>query len=333
MAGLKNGVDMAKEIRMTDIAAELGVSTVTVSKALSGKQGVSKRLRDRILEKAAELGYELDQKKAAADFLHAGLLVANRSFMDPQSCYWNIYQQLAQAASQEQVGLLLEVVSPDAQAQAHLPMLLSAAKPDGLILLGDFGKKYRRMLSESSGLPMVWLDSYGDSDAAACILPNNIYGASEATGCLLDKGYRQIGFVGSILVSERIRSRYLGYVNALVKKNLPVRPEWVLEDHDADGRPLEPEEFALPEELPDAFFVYDSLIAHRFATRLRMEGFRVPEDIGISCYNDGWNPDGFPCYVPDIQKMAAGAMIMLRGRIRDGKARVGKLVIPGELVQ
>lgn len=31
---------MSKSVRMSDIAAEVGVSTVTVSKALSGQKGV-----------------------------------------------------------------------------------------------------------------------------------------------------------------------------------------------------------------------------------------------------------------------------------------------------
>ena len=43
---------MAKAVKLADIAGQLGVSTVTVSKALSGQKGVSEELqmciRDRL---------------------------------------------------------------------------------------------------------------------------------------------------------------------------------------------------------------------------------------------------------------------------------------------
>ena len=43
---------MAKGVRMSDIAKQLGVSTVTVSKALAQQNGVSEEMREkmRVLE-------------------------------------------------------------------------------------------------------------------------------------------------------------------------------------------------------------------------------------------------------------------------------------------
>ncbi len=48
-----------KTVTMSDIAAELGCSTVTVSKALGDKDGVSDELRQRIKQKANEMGYRV----------------------------------------------------------------------------------------------------------------------------------------------------------------------------------------------------------------------------------------------------------------------------------
>ena len=44
-----------KNVTMSDIAKEMGVSTVTVSKALGDKDGVGSELRARIKEKAQEM--------------------------------------------------------------------------------------------------------------------------------------------------------------------------------------------------------------------------------------------------------------------------------------
>lgn len=48
---------MRKQVTMKDIAQEMGVSIVTVSKALSGKDGVGEELREKIIDKAHELNY------------------------------------------------------------------------------------------------------------------------------------------------------------------------------------------------------------------------------------------------------------------------------------
>lgn len=48
---------MAKIVKMADIGERLNVSTVTVSKALSGQKGVSEELREKIIKLADEMGY------------------------------------------------------------------------------------------------------------------------------------------------------------------------------------------------------------------------------------------------------------------------------------
>ena len=48
---------MAKAVKMQDIAQKLGVSTMTISKALSGKPGVSEGMREKIKILAEEMGY------------------------------------------------------------------------------------------------------------------------------------------------------------------------------------------------------------------------------------------------------------------------------------
>ena len=49
---------MAKTVKLADIAERVGVSIVTVSKALSGQKGVSETMRARIQAIADEMGYK-----------------------------------------------------------------------------------------------------------------------------------------------------------------------------------------------------------------------------------------------------------------------------------
>ena len=53
---------MQKRVRMVDIAEKMGVSTFTVSKALSGKDGVSEELRAEVRRVAEQMGYQAKNK-------------------------------------------------------------------------------------------------------------------------------------------------------------------------------------------------------------------------------------------------------------------------------
>ncbi len=55
---------MVKSVKLADIAEKVGVSVVTVSKALSGQKGVSEEMRARIKELADEMGYTPIHAKA-----------------------------------------------------------------------------------------------------------------------------------------------------------------------------------------------------------------------------------------------------------------------------
>mgnify|MGYP000013594700 CR=1 FL=1 len=47
---------MAKAVKLADIAERLSVSTVTVSKALSGQKGVSEEMREKIKKSCGGAG-------------------------------------------------------------------------------------------------------------------------------------------------------------------------------------------------------------------------------------------------------------------------------------
>ena len=49
---------MGKPVRMADIAEKLGISVVSVSKALAGKPGVSEEMRAKVVALARQMGYE-----------------------------------------------------------------------------------------------------------------------------------------------------------------------------------------------------------------------------------------------------------------------------------
>ena len=86
---------MNKTVTMSDIAKDMGISTVSVSKAISGKDGVSDELREKILKRAQELGYQYSKNKVGqtTDSKTIGVLVAAK-FINDEAFYSKMYQNI-----------------------------------------------------------------------------------------------------------------------------------------------------------------------------------------------------------------------------------------------
>ena len=94
---------MAKAVRMADIAQRLGISTVSVSKGLAGKEGVSAEMRAKILATAEEMGYQPPARTNAHPGGESiGILVADR-FFNENAFYSNLYREIGRASCRERV--------------------------------------------------------------------------------------------------------------------------------------------------------------------------------------------------------------------------------------
>ena len=96
---------MRKAVKMADIADRLQVSTVTVSKALSGQKGVSEEMREKIKELAEQMGYKApaaSREKKTSGSYNIGVLISGRYLENHDSFYWRVYQEVAERAIQKE---------------------------------------------------------------------------------------------------------------------------------------------------------------------------------------------------------------------------------------
>ena len=197
---------------MSDIAEKLNVSTVTVSKALAGKEGVSDELRSEILRMAESMGYQKRGNKAKD--LSAGYtvgIVTSRKYIEKgHSFYWTLYERLLTYLSQKGHVAILEVVSEEDEDLLILPRLIQEGRVDGLIVMGSFSDAYRESIA-AAGTPFVALDSFHAKFRQDSIISDGYYGMYVMTHHLLRMGHKDIMFVGSIDATSSITDRYYGY--------------------------------------------------------------------------------------------------------------------------
>lgn len=330
-----------KSVTMSDIAKVMNVSTVTVSKALGDRDGVSVELRERIKQKATEMGYRVHAGfHGAKDGLtyNIGIIVAKHFISDASSFYWIVYRNIVELIQNQNYYGMLEVVDnksmTDPNAVEEVPNTVLDHKVDGLIVLGQLSEDYIDRLMQHN-LPTVFLDFYGSRDDVDSVLSDSFYGAYMLTSHLIENGHRRIGFLGSISSTSSIQDRYLGYYKALLENRIPLRQDWVIADrsNESDIFP----EFTLPNDMPTAFVCNCDETAYKLVNQLKTAGYSIPDDISVVGYDNHiystiCNPRLTTIDV-NSRVMSTEAVDIILHKIRDGNYRRGRTLVTGKLVR
>ena len=266
------------KVTMQQIGQTLGVSKVTVSKALSGQSGVSEAMRKKIRSKAAELGYKGAKEERS---LNVGVLIPNR-FFDTNSFYSMLYRMLVEELSRAGCFALLELLDDEAEKKNLLPNLIRSGKTDVIIVMGQPCKQYVRTIA-CGDTPVIFLDFYDEDAAADAVVGDSTYGSYRLTNHLIKEGHKCIGFVGEPLATSSIMDRYLGFFRAMMSNGLTVSPEWIIPDRETYDSRIK---ISLPERLPTAFVCCCDLTACEVIRLLGERGLRVPEDVSVMGFDD-----------------------------------------------
>lgn len=333
---------MAKSVRMSDIAEVMGVSTVTVSKALSGQKGVSEELRAKIKDKAEAMGYRttssLKQERAKRSVSYTiGVIVADRFLDKYESFYLKLYQEVATAAVQKGSFTMLEVLQSEDENKLIMPKLLQEKKTEGLVIIGRLKQDYLDKLMEYADIPVFFLDFYDKSGQCDSIVTNGFFGMYAMTNLLFEMGHNDIAFVGNVLATDSITDRYFGYVKSLYEHGMDVEKTWVINDRDPHtGRSDEGFEIQLPKKMPTAFVCNNDAAAAMLIQALQRNGYKVPEDISVVGY-DNYQPPGLcdigiTSYEVDMHEMADRAIENMISKISGDYYKQGVYIVDGRIV-
>ena len=331
---------MAKAVKLSDIAERVGVSTVTVSKALSGQKGVSEEVREKIRSIAEELGYQQPsaaRKSQNQKSYNIGILISERFLDKYESFYWQMYQSVATRATAKECFTMLEVIGMAEEENGRLPKLVQERKVDGIIVIGKMMDDYLQHLNTEAGIPVIYLDYYNGREASDSVISNSYYGTYELTYYLYRMGHRKIAYVGTLLATESITDRYFGYQKALLELGLEQKKEWVLDDrHIETGEIDTVNMLQIPKDMPTAFVCNCDLTASFLIKKLKENGYRVPEDISVVGFDNylypGLSDIQITTYEVDLEEMALKAVHNMICKISDKNYKPGIHIVGGHMV-
>ncbi len=331
---MKNGV------KMLDIANELGVSVVTVSNALAGRDGVSDQMRRKICETAERMGYKPSNTKSEKkrDLIpkigkNVGIISSER-FVGPRGTfYWELTVSISNRLSQLNVFTVYECVTSENELGAVPPNMMTENKVDGIIVIGQVHRNYIRMLSTAE-IPVIFVDFYDSRYSIDSVNSDSYNGCYLLTDYLVSMGHRRIGFFGNLNATSSINDRFLGYMKCLIENGIDYRPDWTLNDRDERGILFTKIDF--PDDMPTAFVCNCDETAFRVISALRSKDIRVPEDISVVGFdNYTVSSISIPAITTmevDISKMAEASVELMVRKLADPTYTEGRKIISCRLV-
>jgi len=319
---------MKKTVTMSDIAKKLDVSTVTVSKALADKEGVSDEIRSKIKQLANELGYKYNaSSKTLKDgqTYNVGIIIAERFIEVGVSFYWELYKKVADELMKLNYYVLFEILKHDDEHQVAVPKMINDNKVDGVIVLGQVSKSYYNMI-KSVPVPVVFMDFYENDINQDFVIVDNFYSMYLLTDYLIEMGHRDIGFVGNKKATSSIQDRYLGYLKALIENDIDIDrcTQWYISDRSNDSANVE---FELTSALPTAFVCNCDNTAYVLINKLEKLGYKVPEDVSVVGFDNYLTPvaNGVRLTTAemDMRNMAQTAIDILMKRLSKSKSKRG----------
>jgi LacI family transcriptional regulator len=268
---------MAKmAVTMKDIARELGLSVVTVSKVIRNHSDIGEETRQRVLKRIKELNYQPNMAARA--------LVTGRSYSAGLIVPDLMHPFFAEVAS----GI------SDVLRRKNYSLLISSSQGDSDLERQEIRRLLSRRLDALMIASTQW--TYVLIDRAVLGMPANFVGVDDiavgrlATEHLISVGCRKVAHIRGLATSTAV-GRLEGYHQALAHHDLSQFQGYVLAGRSTDvdswlsGNEAMKKLLALTPR-PDGVFCYNDPIAIGVIDAILEGGLRVPDDIAvIGCGN------------------------------------------------
>lgn len=275
---------------MADIARIAGVSTSTVSRALSGSPLVNPETRERVEKLAKLLRYSvhvgaqnlrLGQTRTVAVVIPYDART-RQPLTDP--FFLGMLGSLADELTARGFDMLLSRIDAD-----HLDAaarLVESGRAFGVILIGQW--RHHDQLNElaSRQVPIVVWGARLASQRYCTVGSDNATGGALATAHLIEQGRRRIAFMGDVNLPE-VAQRYKGYRKAHRDAGIAPQAELRVPATFTTESGREMTEQLVASGIPfDAIFASSDLLAMTSIGVLREHGRQVPRDVAVVGYDD-----------------------------------------------
>lgn len=271
-----------KGATIVDIAQRLGVSAMTISRALSGSTEVSEATRKRVVQCARELGYK--PNRWARSLVTRRTSIVGVVVPDISHSYFaDVTHGIEEVMQRAGYNLLLCLSHMDPDRERSEIEMLVGSRVEGLVVASDQPERSPELFQEleESTIPFVLIDRFFPGFDFPAVLVDDVAVGRLATEHLLELGHRRVACIQGPDISAA-SLRYQGYVEALRARGIAVRRRWV----DSGRFDIASGQEAMRRLLaatprPSAVFAANDPMAIGAVYAAREAGLDVPGDVSI----------------------------------------------------
>ncbi len=273
---------------MADVAARVGVSKMTVSRALNRNgthtRSSSEALRQQILKTCHEMGYVIDQTARTFSSKRSGFVAALIPTLN-NSNFSDTAHGLTAALEGSGLQVLLGYTDYDADTEERLLRAMLSRRPEAVVVTGGRHTTAARKLLKGAGVPVIETWDLPDDPVEHTVGLSNAEAVGQMVRQLHLKGYRNIAFLGGVPESDaRGADRRRGFEQAMrrlkldPRRSLSVGQAPVSMEHGAQGVAL------LMQRWPDteALVCVSDHPAFGALAECQRRGWKVPGRLAIA---------------------------------------------------
>ena len=269
---------------MKDIAEDLGLSVVTISKVLRNHPDIAEETRKRVMQRIEELDYQpngMARSLVTGRSLLIGLVVPD--LLHP------FFAELAKALSatigKRGYSTIISSSEEDAELEAREMRHLAARGLDALVIAATGNSPEPFLRLDRHGVPFILIDRELPELSANFVGTDDEAAGRIATQHLIDRGCTTIAHIRGRENSTGIQ-RFEGYRNALAAAGIPYSDSLVAGgakvDIDSEQTGADAMRTLLKHRpLPDGVFVHNDPLAIGAMEAIFTAGLRIPHDIAV----------------------------------------------------
>ncbi|MDZ7876215.1 MAG: LacI family DNA-binding transcriptional regulator [Saprospiraceae bacterium] len=277
-----------KDITIYDIAKALNLSGATISRALNNHKAISSTTKQRIIEKAKELGYRSNPfasnlRKKETNTIGVIIPRMNSNFVS------TVLAAVEKIANEFGYNVIISQSIESVNKEILNAQTMFDYRVDGLLVSLAYNttniehfKKFAK-----KGTPIIFFDRIYESPDVASIVIDNFKNGYDLTQHLIEQGCKHIMHVTGNLKRNVYRDRFEGYKKALKTAGLEFNDEQLIVGELNEVAGIEAAEKILEKKvLPDAIFFSNDLCAASCMLILKQNGIKIPQDIAIVGFNN-----------------------------------------------
>ncbi|MFO7825436.1 MAG: LacI family DNA-binding transcriptional regulator [Cyclobacterium sp.] len=279
---------MKKEITIYDIAANVGLSPTTVSRALSNHPRVKDVTRNKILHAAKDLGYQSNifassLRKRRSNSIGVIVPKLNSAFQS------SVLAGMEKIATQAGYNLIISQSVESLDKEISNTNIMFNSRVDGLLVskagTTDNIEHFQPFFQKD--IPVLFFDRVPENNHCTGVVINNTQAIYDATAHLIKQGCKRIVHVLGNLQINVYADRLKGYKYALMDHGFVFDSANVITDElDEDSGERIVEKILKLHPRPDGLLISNDTSAASCLMALKKRGVKVPEDMAIVGFNN-----------------------------------------------